>query len=59
VLSGGSDGEAVAARVIVPQEIAWRIFTKGIDPSAAGRLTTIAGDERLGRGVLSLLAIVA
>jgi hypothetical protein len=38
------------------QEIAWRIFTKGISIHEAERMVTIDGE--LARHVLSLLAIV-
>ena len=53
------DGEAgFAARVVIPQELAWRIFTKGIDRKAARAQVEIHGDERLGGKVLELTAIV-
>lgn len=47
-----------AARVIVPQEIAWRVFTKGIDRDAARAQIQIEGDRALGERVLGLTAIV-
>jgi Mycothiol maleylpyruvate isomerase N-terminal domain len=49
---------APAARVVIPQEIAWRVFTKGIDRGAALRQIAIEGDRELGEHVLSLTAIV-
>jgi uncharacterized protein (TIGR03083 family) len=47
-----------AARVVLPQEIAWRVFTKGIDRSAALTQTAIRGDTGLGEKILQLRAIV-
>ena len=48
----------LAARVTIPQEIAWRIFTKGIDRDLARAQIEIQGDPRLGNLVLGLTAIV-
>jgi uncharacterized protein (TIGR03083 family) len=47
-----------SARVIIPEEIAWRIFTKGISRQSALPLCTCEGDPRLCEAVLSLVAIV-
>jgi hypothetical protein len=47
-----------ATRVILPQEIAWRVFTKGIDRAAALAQTAIRGDIGLGEKILQLTAIV-
>jgi uncharacterized protein (TIGR03083 family) len=52
------DSSHVASRTIVPQDIAWRVFTRGIDRAQARGHTTIIGDQRLGLGVLGILAIV-
>jgi uncharacterized protein (TIGR03083 family) len=49
----------LAARVTIPQAIAWRIFTKGIDRNSARAEIKIDGDPDLGEKVLSLTAIVA
>ena len=46
-------------RVSIPQEIAWRIFTKGIDRAAAETQVWVEGDRRLAEHVLSMVAIVA
>jgi uncharacterized protein (TIGR03083 family) len=51
------DREAVAT-VSLPQEVAWRVFTKGIAAEDARALATLDGDERIGRAVLGLVAIV-
>src|SRR4051794_31300664 len=48
-----------AARVTIPQEIAWRIFTKGIDRDSARAQIKIEGDSNLGDLILELTAIVA
>ena len=42
----------------IPQEIAWRLFTKGIDRNAAAAQVTMTGDRDLGAHVLSMVAIV-
>jgi hypothetical protein len=47
-----------AARVTIPQELAWRIFTKGIDRNSARAQVKIDGDPSLGEKVLSLTAVV-
>jgi hypothetical protein len=49
---------AVASHIIVPQSIAWRIFTKGIDRESARAQVTISGDKTLAEHVLQLVAIV-
>ncbi len=47
-----------ACRVTIPQEIAWRVFTKGIDRAAAMAQARIEGDRELGERILELTAIV-
>jgi uncharacterized protein (TIGR03083 family) len=49
----------VVARTAIPQEIAWRIFTKGIGRAEARSRVTIEGDATLGAHVLEMIAIVA
>lgn len=46
-------------RVEFSQDIAWRIFTKGIGKDAALRELTIDGDRELGFRVLDLVAVMA
>jgi uncharacterized protein (TIGR03083 family) len=58
-LTADPDPAAGVARVTIPQEIAWQIFTKAMPFEHARPQVTIAGDERLGAGVLGLVAIVA
>ena len=50
--------QELAARVIVPPELAWRVFTKGIDRRSARAQIEIEGDAALGERVLNLTAIV-
>ncbi len=44
--------------VTIPQDIAWRIFTKGIDRDRAAAETTVNGDRVLGLHVLRMVAII-
>jgi hypothetical protein len=44
--------------VTVPQELAWRLFTKGIDRDSARAQLEIEGDRDLGERILNLKAIV-
>ena len=48
-----------AAETIIPQEIAWRIFTKGIDRASAESQVKIAGDAALALPVLGMVSIVS
>jgi len=47
-----------AAETTIPQEIAWRIFTKGIDQAAARAQVRVSGVESLGLHILSMIAII-
>jgi len=47
-----------AARVTMPQELAWRVFTKGIDRASARQQIRVDGNRELGERVLQLTAIV-
>jgi uncharacterized protein (TIGR03083 family) len=49
---------AIVSHIIIPQSIAWRIFTKGIDRESARAKVTITGDKALAEHVLQLVAIV-
>lgn len=42
----------------IPQEIAWRVFTKGIDRKTAEGQSTIIGDRALGSHILHMVSIV-
>jgi uncharacterized protein (TIGR03083 family) len=48
----------LTSRVTIPPEIAWRIFTKGIDLVTAESQTQVDGDRELGRHILEMRAIV-
>lgn len=52
------DPGPVAARIIIPAEIAWRVFTKGIPREEALNAAAIEGDFHLGSQVLAIAAIV-
>jgi uncharacterized protein (TIGR03083 family) len=49
---------AIASHIVIPQSIAWRLFTKGIDRESARAEVTITGDIALAEHVLELVAIV-
>jgi uncharacterized protein (TIGR03083 family) len=48
----------LAAKVTIPEELAWRVFTKGIGRDEALAQSAIAGDRMLGERVLQLTSIV-
>lgn len=49
---------AELARATIPQEIAWRVFTKGIDRAAAESQMTVSGNRALGQHILQTVAVV-
>jgi hypothetical protein len=57
LLAASVTGETIA-KVAIPQEIAWRIFTKGIDRESARAQTKIEGDVEAGSHILTMIAIV-
>ena len=48
-----------AAHVVIEQEVAWRVFTKGLSAEEARARTVIAGDQALGLHVLDTVSIIA
>ena len=48
----------MASETVIPQEIAWRIFTKGIDFKAAKSQVTVSGDTQLGLHILKMISII-
>jgi uncharacterized protein (TIGR03083 family) len=58
VLAGEPAG-TVAAGVAIPQDIAWRVFTKGVARERAREQVQVTGDAALGEHVLGMLSIVA
>jgi hypothetical protein len=47
------------AEVTLHEEVAWRLFTRGIRPDEARPQATIAGDQPLGSVVLDMVSIIA
>ena len=47
------------ATVTLPDDAAWRLFSKGLDPEAARATVRIEGDQALGAVVLDSLAVLA
>jgi uncharacterized protein (TIGR03083 family) len=47
-----------ASEMTIPQDIAWRIFTKGIDRESAAAHVSVTGDRDLGAHVLGMVAII-
>jgi hypothetical protein len=52
-------GGEIISRVIIPEALAWRLFTRGIDRTTAQTEIQVTGNGRLAERVLSLTAIVA
>ena len=52
------DAEPIAA-VVMDQETAWRLFTKGISKDEASGRATLRGDRTLGMKVLDTVSIIA
>src|SRR5215469_10617155 len=50
--------EEFAAQVTIPQDLAWRLFTKGIDRDLAREQIEVRGNRDLGERVLYLTSIV-
>lgn len=47
-----------ACGVKIPQELAWRLFTKGVDRKTARREVRVEGEHGLAEGIFALTAIV-
>ena len=47
------------ATLKMDQELAWRVFTKGLDATAAAKEVAISGDRSLAMQALSLVAVLA
>jgi uncharacterized protein (TIGR03083 family) len=56
-LIGAPDGEKVSETTI-PQDIAWRVFTKGIEPDVAKSQVQVSGDTEMGFHILAMMSIV-
>jgi len=57
VLSG--EAEAPAARIVLAEEPAWLLFTKGLRGEAARRRAVVEGDAVLAEGFFEILAVMA
>ena len=51
--------EKVNCEVIIPDKIAWRIFTKGLKKEVALAQCKISGNQKLGEHIFSMLAVMA
>jgi uncharacterized protein (TIGR03083 family) len=49
---------APAAEVVLPQDTAWRMFTKGVDYETARALATIGGDAALASPIFRTVSII-
>jgi hypothetical protein len=47
-----------AAEIVLPQDIAWRVFTKGIDREKALAQAVIRGDALLASPIFATTAII-
>jgi hypothetical protein len=45
--------------VTLHEQVAWRLFTRGITPEAAEPQAAIEGDAELGRQVLKTVSVIA
>jgi hypothetical protein len=43
----------------MPQEMAWRLFTKGLSKEEAQKHTNISGHQQLGAKILDMVSIIA
>lgn len=46
------------AEVVIDEDIAWRLFTKGFSNERARELATISGDESIGSAILDMVSII-
>ncbi len=52
-------GPAVAAAVVLDQDAAWRLFTKGLTPGEAHRHASISGDASLTSRLFETVSVIA
>jgi hypothetical protein len=57
-LTPASDAKP-AASIAIPQEVAWRLFTKGLRGDEAKRLTVVDGDLDLYEPFFRTVAVIA
>lgn len=58
VLYAGSNSQA-NAHVQLPQDVAWRLFTKGLSPEQARPHIRVEGEAELGAALLNMVTIMA
>jgi uncharacterized protein (TIGR03083 family) len=51
------NGEKISV-TIIPEEITWRVFTKGMDRQSAENMISCHGDKNIGLHILTMLTIV-
>lgn len=51
--------QSEAARITIPGELAWKLFTKAVPPETGRKLVTIRGDESLAWPALRMLSVMA
>jgi uncharacterized protein (TIGR03083 family) len=56
---GHPSGESTDAVVLIDQDLAWRLFTRGVTPEQAAPRATFAGDQQLAERVLQMVSIIA
>lgn len=52
-------GKSPDAAIIIKPDTAWKLFTKGIKPEMAIEVADIKGDEKLGKVMFNMLAVMA
>ena len=51
--------QPVHAEVVIAQDVAWRLFTKGVSRAEAQSSVSLLGDRELGSVVLDMVSIIA
>jgi uncharacterized protein (TIGR03083 family) len=51
--------ERPQAEAVMDEDVAWRLFTRGLDPSRAQKQILVNGDPALGLSVLGMVSIIA
>ena len=59
VLAENTAATAPAATVVLPPEVAWKLFTKGLSPAEARPRAQLSGDPALAESLLRLVAVMA
>lgn len=52
-------GKAADAELVIDQDVAWRLFTKGVQKANALAGVTLIGDERLATKALDMVSVIA